>query len=48
LRKFQKLIDTKKVNYLETIQDESAEDIRIVIIPKNRTFKAEVIIGRPF
>ena len=44
IEKVSELIDTKKVNYLETIQDESAEDIRIVIIPKNRTFKAEVIM----
>ena len=27
----------------EAIQDESAEDIRIVLVPKNRTFKPEVI-----
>ena len=44
IEKVSELIDTKKINYLETIQDESAEDIRIVIIPKNRTFKAEVIM----
>ena len=37
------MIDAKKANYLEAIQDESAEDIRIVLIPKNRTFKPEVI-----
>ena len=44
IEKVSELIDAKKVNYLETIQDESAEDIRIVIIPKNRSFKAEVIM----
>jgi len=44
IEKVSELIDAKKVNYLETIQDESTEDIRIVIIPKNRTFKAEVIM----
>ena len=44
IEKVSELIDSKKINYLETIQDESAEDIRIVIIPKNRTFKAEVIM----
>ena len=44
IEKVSELIDTKKINYLETIQDESAEDIRIVIIPKNRTFKPEVIM----
>ena len=44
IEKVSELIDAKKINYLETIQDESAEDIRIVIIPKNRTFKAEVVM----
>ncbi|SVA94568.1 uncharacterized protein METZ01_LOCUS147422, partial [marine metagenome] len=44
IEKVSELIDTKKINYLETIQDESAEDIRIVIIPKNRTFKPEVVM----
>ena len=43
IEKISDLIDAKKANYLEAIQDESAEDIRIVLIPKNRTFKPEVI-----
>jgi len=43
IEKISDLIDNKKANYLEAIQDESAEDIRIVIVPKNRTFKPEVI-----
>ena len=43
IEKISDLIDNKKANYLEAIQDESAEDIRIVLIPKNRSFKAEVI-----
>ena len=38
------MIDDKKINYLETIQDESTEDIRIVLIPKNRTFKSNVVM----
>ncbi len=43
IEKISDLIDSKRANYLEAVQDESAEDIRIVLIPKNRSFKAEVI-----
>jgi len=43
IERVSELIDSKKINYLEAIQDESAEDIRIVLVPKNRTFKPEVI-----
>ena len=42
--KISEMIDDKKINYLETIQDESTEDIRIVLIPKNRTFKPNVVM----
>tara|TARA_B110001454_G_scaffold217598_1_gene243337 strand:+ start:484 stop:2691 length:2208 start_codon:yes stop_codon:yes gene_type:complete len=44
IEKISDLIDEKKINYLETIQDESTEDIRVVLIPKNRTFKSEVVM----
>ena len=44
IERVSELIDLRKINYLETIQDESAEDIRIILIPKNRTFKPEVIM----
>ena len=44
IEKISELIDSKKINYLETIQDESAEDIRIVLLPKTRNIKANVII----
>ena len=44
IEKISELIDNKKINYLETIQDESAEDIRIVLLPKTRNIKANVII----
>ena len=44
IEKISEMIDEKKINYLETIQDESTEDIRIVLIPKNRTFKSDVVM----
>jgi len=44
IEKVSELIDNKKINYLENIQDESAEDIRIVLLPKTRSIKADVII----
>ena len=44
IEKISEMIDDKKINYLETIQDESTEDIRIVLIPKNRTFKPNVVM----
>jgi topoisomerase-4 subunit A len=44
IEKISELIDNKKINYLETIQDESAEDIRIVLLPKTRNINANVII----
>ena len=44
IEKISEMIDDKKINYLETIHDESTEDIRIVLIPKNRTFKANVVM----
>ena len=44
IEKISELIDNKKINYLETIQDESAEDIRIVLLPKTRNINVNVII----
>ena len=44
IEKVSELIDNKKINYLENIQDESAEDIRIVLLPKTRSIRADVII----
>tara|TARA_B110000003_G_scaffold196981_1_gene195634 strand:- start:1189 stop:3414 length:2226 start_codon:yes stop_codon:yes gene_type:complete len=44
IEKISEMIDDKKINYLETIQDESTEDIRIVLIPKNRSFKPNVVM----
>ena len=44
IEKISELIENKKINYLENIQDESAEDIRIVLLPKTRNIEANVII----
>ena len=43
IEKISELIDNKKINYLENIQDESAEDIRIVLLPKTRNIEAKII-----
>ena len=44
IERVSELIDSKKINYLENIQDESAEDIRIVLLPKTRNIEAKIII----
>ena len=44
IEKISELIDNKKINYLENIQDESAEDIRIILLPKTRNIEAKIII----
>ena len=42
------LLEQKKLPLLDDIHDESAEDIRIVITPKNRTVEAEILMEQMF
>jgi topoisomerase-4 subunit A len=42
------LLEQKKLPLLEDIHDESAEDIRIVLTPKNRTVEAELLMEQLF
>lgn len=42
------IITTKKLPVLEDIRDESAEDIRIVLVPKNRTVEPEMLMESLF
>jgi topoisomerase-4 subunit A len=42
------LIEQKKAPLLGDVRDESAEDIRLVIEPKNRTIDAEVLMESLF
>ena len=38
------LINAKKIPMLDDVRDESAEDIRLVLVPKNRTIDPEVLM----
>jgi topoisomerase IV subunit A len=42
------LIEQKKVSLLDDVRDESAEDIRLVLVPKNRTVDAELLMEQMF
>ncbi|HTQ14689.1 MAG TPA: DNA topoisomerase IV subunit A [Rhizomicrobium sp.] len=42
------LIEAKKLPLLEDVRDESAEDIRVVLIPKSRTVDAEILMEQLF
>ncbi len=42
------LINNKKIPMLDDVRDESAEDVRIVIVPKNRTVEAELLMEALF
>ena len=42
------LMDEKKLPLLEDIRDESAEDIRVVLVPKNRSIEPELLMEQLF
>jgi topoisomerase-4 subunit A len=42
------LITTKKIPLLDDVRDESAEDIRLVIVPKSRNVEAELLMEMLF
>ncbi len=42
------LIDTKKIPMLDDVRDESAEDIRLVLVPKNRSVEPELLMEALF
>ncbi len=48
IEKIAELINAKKLPLLDDIRDESAEDIRIVLIPKNRSVEANVLMESLF
>lgn len=48
LEKLGDLIDTKKVPLLDDVRDESAEDVRLVLIPKSKTVDPEVLMESLF
>jgi topoisomerase IV subunit A len=48
IERIAELIEQKKVPLLDDIRDESAEDIRIVLIPKTRTVEPELLMEQLF
>src|SRR5690606_22840687 len=48
IEKIAELILSRKLPLLEDVRDESAEDIRIVLVPKSRTVEAELVMGSLF
>ncbi|MBO6918517.1 MAG: DNA topoisomerase IV subunit A [Rhizobiaceae bacterium] len=48
IEKIAELLIAKKLPLLDDIQDESAEDIRIVLVPKNRSVDPEILMESMF
>jgi len=48
IERMAELLDQKKLPLLEDVQDESAEDIRVVLTPKNRTIDAALLMEQLF
>ena len=48
IERIAELIDQKKLPLLEDVRDESAEDIRLVLVPKSRTVEAELLMEQLF
>jgi topoisomerase-4 subunit A len=48
IERIAQLLDEKKLVGLDTVQDESTEDVRIVLVPKSRTVEAEILMEQLF
>src|SRR5580698_464188 len=48
IERIAELIEQKKLTLLEDVRDESAEDIRLVLVPKSRTVEAELLMEQLF
>ncbi len=48
IERIAELIEQKKLTALDDVRDESAEDIRIVLIPKSRTVEPEILMEQLF
>jgi topoisomerase-4 subunit A len=48
IERIAQLIEEKKLPALDDVRDESAEDIRIVLVPKTRTIEAEILMEQLF
>ncbi|MBV9332171.1 MAG: DNA topoisomerase IV subunit A [Alphaproteobacteria bacterium] len=48
IERIAELLEQKKLSFLEDVRDESAEDIRIVLVPKSRTLAPELLMEQLF
>ena len=48
IEKIAELIVNKKLPFLDDVSDESAEDIRIVLVPKNKSMAPELLMAQMF
>jgi topoisomerase-4 subunit A len=48
IEKIAELIITKKIPFLDDVTDESAEDIRVVLVPKNKSVDPELLMEQIF
>ena len=48
VEKIADLISEKRLPLLDDVRDESAEDIRLILVPKNRTVEAEMLMEHMF
>lgn len=48
VEKIAELINSKKIPLLEDVRDESAEDIRLILVPKNRNVEPEILMEALF
>jgi topoisomerase-4 subunit A len=48
IERIAELIESKKISSLEDVRDESAEDVRIVLVPKSRVVEAEILMEQLF
>jgi topoisomerase-4 subunit A len=48
IERIAELIECKKMPLLEDVRDESAEDVRIVLVPKSRAVEAEILMEQLF
>jgi topoisomerase-4 subunit A len=48
IERIAELIEQKKIPLLDDVRDESAEDIRLVLIPKSRTVEPEILMEQLF
>ena len=48
IERIAELIEQKKIPLLDDVRDESAEDIRLVLVPKSRTVEPEILMEQLF